>query len=1194
MVLPPRYNNESPQYSSLVERTPEGRPEMVTITPTRRGGSNVTETQIFETIADALRSMVTLNLIPYRHLWTRSNVSRSVTGILVMTNLSDSRNAHTEDLTVQDITTEMIGEIFHRASGAGSNPNLSIYNVEFAYWINPLSFQTGRGESKTIRTDGVWKPTLKTPSMEGYTNLNCAAAAIAFLLGKEGLYGDVFKDKVGQKRELKKWCRITADLMHLLQWEEEISVAQVGDFVKVFQDYRIVVVNSITKSSSTRDWKGDLYVANGENKILYLYHDPKEHHFFAISAIQKFIKQRKGRYYRWCYDCSSYTQSTCECGEQPYRGVPQRNCQHCGMDYSSKIKHYCFSTKCKGCQLFFNNQTNDLMDHRCPIFMNVPKKPLPFKGETEQDDEKMYNLWAYDIESALVFNDTLIPSYQTDAEGLFPTTHQIIEIKQSTQIPNLIIWMNVFTKELHSSESMDDFISFMLQENDGRNIAIAHNAKGYDGRLVFEGIKNFQENIEVHPLMRGTQMIRLKVGNTIFQDSLLHLSGSLAGLAEDFLKGSGIDLEKGEFPHFFNREEYRNYVGPLPGDEFYDLKFTLRDDAALARHQRFRAKWEGRTDWDAEKNLYEYCKNDVLILAEIIYLHHKQCLDILNDYNPAIAVSPWNFTTAAGYMHRLFLMEQSLSMPETKDPQVIKEVVQNSWAALTVNEHYFAKLALRGGRTEVRKFYHQIQEGETIKCVDVHSMYPSIQIGKEIQVGRETIPLLFPVGTPTIEIHDPAYYPCNLHFMNPQSKCNCSLEVKQCHTDKKITVIPATPSNLHHYIENFDGIIMVDATPPQMYHPILPVFDEKTGKCNFSCEPIVGKTFASPALKVAIHNGYVVTKIYRADRYKLAPSKWKGLLGSMYKMKYYSSSDGDIHLPNETVEECQKRHQEFYRNHFGIELDFTQCKKRKALKISSKVLINSPWGKHAESVDHTQCKIIDTVDYMASEEFLNQIDKRQVKVKDINLLGRRTMIRFDAIRQWKEKIVRPDLHKGYLPCAVFVPMYGQLMTWNSLQKVGERALMCDTDSVKYISKPGLPDIPVDNCLGTWEDEGNLKEFVSIGLKSYGLRYAEGNKESIKIKGCSIKRSHRNLLNFDTMKCMLLYDEQVSIPQLSFDYTMTVGIRTREYLKLVKFDPNILKGQYNRTNYQLYPFGYSLPNNNGTTIGKKSHDGGADL
>ena len=28
---------------------------------------------------------------------------------------------------------------------------------------------------------------------------------------------------------------------------------------------------------------------------------------------------------------------------------------------------------------------------------------------------------------------------------------------------------------------------------------------------------------------------------------------------------------------------------------------------------------------------------------------------------------------------------------------------------------------------------------------------------------------------------------------------------------------------------------------------------------------------------------------------------------------------------------------------------------------------------------------------------------------------------------YKGKIVRPDLHKGYLPCAVFVPMYGQLM-----------------------------------------------------------------------------------------------------------------------------------------------------------------------
>lgn len=1174
MSLRPTFPNSRPTFTSTVENNPNGTPHTITIAPLQRGGDDVTEDQVFSTIADAIRSRVLLALFPFRHLWTNSNIRRNVTGIIQMTNIGDSRHAHTDDLAIADLSTNTIADLFHRATGAGSNPNLSIYSVEFSYWVNPLSYQVGRGETLKKRAIGMHKTTMKTPQIEGRPIVNCAAASLTFLLAKQGHYGETFKINISQPREKKRWVDLSLELMNQCQWEEQVSMAEIKEFVKQYKEYRVVVVNTITRSSSTHDFKGTRYVSNGDTNILYLYYHPHDHHFSAISSISEFIKSRKGRDFKWCHVCCSYTNSQCECGTLQYRKTKQRNCEHCGLDYSCKIKHTCFVTKCKGCQMEFKN--GSLLQHRCPIFMNLSKTTLPFKGETDEEHEKQYALWAYDIESALVFEDMDVPSYQTDENGHFYPDHRFRNIKRSTQVPNLVVWMNVFTKETHHSYSMDEFIQFMLLDNDGRNICIAHNAKGYDARLVFESIKNFQETIDVAPLMRGTQMIRIKAGNTIFQDSLLHLSGSLSQLADDFLKDSGIDLEKGEFPHFFNREDpqFRDYVGPLPSDEYYDLKYALKDDKAWAKHQRFRTKWQGRTDWNAAENLYEYCKNDVLILAELIYLHHKNCLDILHEYNPKLKQSPWNSTTSAGYIHKLFLTEQSLRIIQPKDSDHIKEVTQSSWAALEVNEHYFAKLALRGGRTEVRKFYHKAQEGETIKCVDVHSMYPSIQIGKEIQVGNTTIPLLFPVGTPKIEIHDHDYYPCNLHFQDPDKSCTCDLEKKMRYQGKKLEIVLYHHQvDLHQYIEEFDGILMVDVTPSQLYHPILPVFNETTQKCTFTCEPIVRKTFASPALKVAIRNGYVVTKIYRADRYKMAPSLWKGLLGNMYMMKFYSSSNGDKTLPGESVAQTHARQGAFYKDQFDIDIDYTKCEKRPSMKLTAKLIINSAWGKHAESVDHTQCRVIDNEGYMEAEEFLNRVEKRQVKVKEINKMGRRTLLRYDMLREWGGKVVRPDLHKSYLPCAVFVPMYGQLMTWNALNTVGERALMCDTDSVKYVAKPGLPDIQPSDSLGTWEDEGNLTEFVSIGLKSYCLRSASC-PENIKLKGCCIKRSHKNLMNFTVMK-ELLDDNSATatLPQLSFDYTLGHGIRTREFLKTVKFDPSILKGNYNPQNYQLYPFGF---------------------
>ena len=81
--------------------------------------------------------------------------------------------------------------------------------------------------------------------------------------------------------------------------------------------------------------------------------------------------------------------------------------------------------------------------------------------------------------------------------------------------------------------------------------------------------------------------------------------------------------------------------------------------------------------------------------------------------------------------------------------------------------------------------------------------------------------------------------------------------------------------------------------------------------------------------------------------------------------------------------------------------------------------------------------------------------------------------------------------------------------------------MCDTDSVKYYSTGTENEYQVSpgNALGQWEDEANLEEFVSIGLKCYGLRFLSGKKE-YKIKGCSLKRSHQKLINFDSMKEIL--------------------------------------------------------------------------
>ena len=70
----------------------------------------------------------------------------------------------------------------------------------------------------------------------------------------------------------------------------------------------------------------------------------------------------------------------------------------------------------------------------------------------------------------------------------------------------------------------------------------------------------------------------------------------------------------------------------------------------------------------------------------------------------------------------------------------------------------------------------------------------------------------------------------------------------------------------------------------------------------------------------------------------------------------------------------------------------------------------------------------------------------------------------------------------------------------------------------------------------------------------------------------IKESAQVVDNFNVMKSILFSGDKALIPQLSFDYQ---GISTREFLKTVRFDPDILKGDYDSTTTRLYPFGYVL-------------------
>jgi len=667
----------------------------------------------------------------------------------------------------------------------------------------------------------------------------------------------------------------------------------------------------------------------------------------------------------------------------------------------------------------------------------------------------------------------------------------------------------------------------------------------------------------------------------IFRDSMLHMTGALAVLIyERFKNRTDKVMKKAHFPHLFNKAKNYNYVGKIPDLKYYDLGFTLKNDKAKDEFYKWYHSWDGRDDWCFEKELLEYCVNDVEMLVEIVKQHHYYQIKMFEKI-PYLMISPWHFPTAPGYCHKLSIIDKTWGFGLVESGLEITELVQRAataamkgWCKLTHIEYYFMRLFLRGGRTE--NFYTWYQG----RCayVDFQSMYPFIQVVRSLVICGQTVNLLYPVGPPNIEIFDRDYYPCDKHVMNPQEICECTFHDKRsrnCYPYLKLKtqLMDIQPDGYLKYLSTFGqehvGVLMVDFTPPtDLKIAVIPTF-QKTGekgfqKCVWSLLPTKKAFVPSPLLQLAVRKGYKIDKIYRVDRYKGESSPWAAILKLLYVAKLTNSMKAP-----ECPLEC-KRISESYRRKFGMEIDFTDWDDNPGLKAAAKVLLNGMWGKHAESVDHQQTFVMNNDDNQDNWNFCQNVMSDLYSDISFDSLGNFTMFKFKENRSF----VKPTLMNGYLPVAVFVPCYGQMYLYNYMDQLGDRLLYVDTDSLIY-KLDGGSRLETGDIWGDLEIESeDIVEFVALGPKTYGLKYSDGTK-MFKCKGVSLKRAHLNIINFDKAVELVKNrdSDPIKVPQMNFVGGVGHGLETENSDKIIRFDQWELKGDYDRSNYRIRPFGW---------------------
>ena len=141
--------------------------------------------------------------------------------------------------------------------------------------------------------------------------------------------------------------------------------------------------------------------------------------------------------------------------------------------------------------------------------------------------------------------------------------------------------------------------------------------------------------------------------------------------------------------------------------------------------------------------------------------------------------------------------------------------------------------------------------------------------------------------------------------------------------------------------------------------------------------------------------------------------------------------------------------------------------------------------------------------------------------------------------------------------ACFTTCWARLRPYAALEKLGERVLYYDTDSVIYWTDEGQANPDLGHYLGDFTSElksdDYIEEFVSGGPKNYGYTTKNGKVEC-KVRGFRLNWEGKNQLNYDVMKQNVL--DEIQKPLLKPRQTQVV--KTHQIVR----DPK---------NYQLYTF-----------------------
>lgn len=1086
-----------------------------------------------------------------------------------------------------------------------SDTDVEMEHLEWRFTIYASSFTLG-GSSDSKPPAWLLKkqPKLRHLSWKSYSDdqgpISCAAVALILATDGVGMTKNGGRYHIGDAgiNRLKKKARA---LQTELKWDQYVSYLQFKDYVELYPFFRVTILSNSQINSKPYTFQGENFLGTIDPTsnlcsnpfAVYVYHDPLTNHYAAVTSPGAFYSALYGYDQRFCHVCVSvFSNQITHCCDgkietrKASKKVETYKCRKCN-EWRGKT-HDCTFYDCRNC---FTKEHKGV-PHRCLIMVKDPyKEDKGFMTDPTLNDKERPALWVYDLESKLEYKEvsfSVLDDFEVDDDMRYKKTTKYTYCKSlGFHKADLVSATNVYTGEFKTwkgEHCLQEFCSFLLNYNMGNNIVLAHNGSGYDSALIHEAIskaaKDYRETLTVN----GTKFLQIKIGAgkrngncTKFQDSMVHVMGSIRALIQDF--APDIQLRKGHFPHGFNTKENAGKVfnGP-PALKYYDVAFGLKKESEKKELEEWIEENKDKP-WDFDENYLQYNIEDVKCLAHIVKTYN----DILyRDFGQC----PWKKITSASYTHLISLIDvtKAMELPDFDDParpDAIIRASKDNWVKLHYQEYAMMKAAFRGGRTEARQLSFELTDeeyarGDRIRYFDVVSLYPYVQIANE-----------YPVGAPTIYVFNHMYSPCRKHKHSIELCTTCPESERFMYEAGDFGYdihFEMDPWSLDRFLDPaFGGVVYATVTCPNMIHPILPLYVEQGDQENklvFPCGTFTS-AFMAPEFKLAIENGYTIERVHCVHQYKLMPSKWE-VLKKLYIGKMINSEKAP---PQEKWQEMI----DYYEDNFEMgdmvreTLEKDQWGDNPALKQTYKILLNAMWGKHAENPIKDQMKVYDYKnenDSMKADEMFLNISQSNYDLKSVIPLSED---RFLYKYQVNGGDMQADLSKTYLPVAAYVTCYGRVKLWKMMNLYGKDLLYNDTDSVFVRTRAGEPEKFVAcDYWGGWKEEGpskkGIKKVVCFAAKCYGYKLFNG-EEKVRAKGLSLKYGVSRIINFEVMEKLMNetlatgQDSAIQVPQKRFIRRIGEGIHNRNQLKIFNCSLSGFKGPVDETGY-VYPPGYN--------------------